>query len=47
MLLSMQETMKDSSFIYLGDQCQAIYDFNADEPDEEEEKSCRKARLSF
>lgn len=38
MLLSMQETMKDSSFIYLGDQCQAIYDFNADEPDEEEEK---------
>ena len=47
MLLSMQETMKDSSFIYLGDQCQVIYDFNADEPDEEEEKKLPESATVF
>lgn len=47
MLLSMEEKMKDSSFIYLGDQCQAIYDFNADEPDEEEKESLPDSSTAF
>lgn len=47
MLLSMEEKMKDSSFIYLGDQCQAIYDFNADEPDAEEKESLPDSSTAF
>lgn len=47
MLLSMEEKMKGSSFIYLGDQCQAIYDFNADEPDEEEKESLPDSSTAF